>query len=364
VDLSPELVGKRYSQLESQYRRFFDRLQYDVDLVQGIDDPRDRDHQRTATEIFWRLQQGESLNYMEVAHSRLSSIARNFVVKYADDQAFDYDRYRPIDHNPHKHRYFRIIDRGNERMQHLALLTRFLILEEADGPADLNNGDVEAYIDKYQREDGVDSLEMEQQPHAKRVLATMNAFHEVFKHDAMVTNSDGMKEFKVEYFIISSFLLLRHLIKHYVWQEDEQRLFQEFIHDFYGRWRRSKREEDHDILAFSDARQQSGTEVEVRDRILRQMFFQYARQREHKMLEKDQRRAFDEAERIAVYRRQDGRCQQCLAEGKSESEAFVPWREYQADHVLPHALGGATAMENVQVLCRYHNQRKGASAPN
>ena len=70
---------------------------------------------------------------------------------------------------------------------------------------------------------------------------------------------------------------------------------------------------------------------------------------------------FTEAERIAVYRRDDGLCQRCLAEGKPEKEALVPWTQYQADHVIPHTKGGATEVANAQVLCQYHNTSKGAT---
>lgn len=360
-DLVPGIVGQRYTHLDSTLRRFFDRLQFDVDLVQGIDDPRDPIHQGIATDIFWRLQQGESLNYMEVAHSRLSSIARNFVVKYADDQSFDYQKYRPIDSNPHKHRFFHIIDRGNDRMQHLALLTRFLILEEGEGATDIGNHDVEEYIDRYQQNDGVGNHSFEDLPQAKQVLSTMSAFYEVFKNDPMVVDGDGMKEFKVEYFIVSTYLLLNHLLKHYVWREAEQLLFRQFIIDFHKRWRSLKREEDRDILAFSDARQQSGAEVETRHRVMRQLFFEYAAQENQDIIAKDSRRSFNEAERIAIYRSQDGLCQECLSAGKSEAEALVPWRQFEADHVLPHSQGGRTTVDNAQVLCRLHNRRKGAS---
>ena len=360
TDLVPQFVGKTYSQLDSAVRRFFDRLNFDVDEVVGINDPRNPEHQGIATEIFWRLQQGESLNYMEVAHSRLSSLARNFVVKYADDQSFDYDLYQPIDENPHKHNFFRVIDRGNDRMQHLALATRFLILEKNNGPTDLSNADVETFIEQHQQKDGIGSHRLESETFAKNTLATMNSFYAIFRDDPMVTNSDGMKEFKTEYFIISIYLLLRHLTKHYVWGEAEQNIFRDFTLDFHPRWRSTKREEDRDILAFSDARQQSGTEVAIRDRIIRQLFFEYVREHDHEIIAKDTRRAFNEADRIAIYRRHDGLCQMCLAEGRAEHEALVPWREYQADHVLPHALGGRTRLDNAQVLCRQHNTSKGA----
>lgn len=52
-------------------------------------------------------------------------------------------------------------------------------------------------------------------------------------------------------------------------------------------------------------------------------------------------------------------CQECIKEKKSEDESRVPWTEYDADHVIPHSKGGQTDIENAQLLCRYHNQKKG-----
>ncbi len=47
-DVDPELVGKRYSQLPSDMRRFVDRLSFTADIIKGIDDPRDAAHQAVA----------------------------------------------------------------------------------------------------------------------------------------------------------------------------------------------------------------------------------------------------------------------------------------------------------------------------
>jgi hypothetical protein len=71
-------------------------------------------------------------------------------------------------------------------------------------------------------------------------------------------------------------------------------------------------------------------------------------------------RAFNEAERIAIYRAGNGICVACKAEGKSDAEATVPWNEYEADHLIPHSKGGQTSLDNAQRLCRYHNRTKGA----
>ncbi len=131
---------------------------------------------------------------------------------------------------------------------------------------------------------------------------------------------------------------------------------------FHARWA-ARREDDIEILNFSDHRQQSGNEIEFRHRVLRQLFFEYAAKQGQEMLTKDERRAFNEAERIAIYRRDNGLCQVCLQEGKPEVEARVLWSEYEADHVLPHTKGGQTDTANAQVLCGYHNAQKGGQAP-
>lgn len=359
-DLHADLPGRTFTDLPAELRRFVDRsLKYDADIVKGIDNPRDPEHQRIASEIFWRLQQGESLNYMEIAHARLSSLSRNFAVKYADDITFDYEAYKPVDENPHKHRFFNVIDRKNDRMQHLALMIRLLILEENNGPADIKDLDLMAYVEKYQQDDGIGNLSFENLPQAKAVLSALTLFADVFQDDPMF-DEDGngsVRELRTEYFIISAFLLLRHLRKHYVFAEQEQALFREFLIDFHERWK-TKKEEDRDIVLFSDSRQQSAAEIENRHRIIRQAFFDYAKEHDVAILTKDDRRAFSEAERIAIYRRDNGLCQMCLQEGKPEKECRVPWSQYDADHVVPHSKGGPTTVENAQVLCAHHNRTK------
>ena len=154
-------------------------------------------------------------------------------------------------------------------------------------------------------------------------------------------------------------MLLRHIDTYYVFDTAEEKIFREFVINFHTRWKSERDESDTDILYFSESRQMSAKEISIRDRIIRQAFFDYALANDHKMLTKDERRAFSEADRIKIYRRDNGLCKVCLSEGKPEKEARVPWSEYDADHVIPHSKGGATSPENAQVLCRHHNQQKG-----
>lgn len=119
-------------------------------------------------------------------------------------------------------------------------------------------------------------------------------------------------------------------------------------------------QDDNTLLVFSDHRQQTEADIEIRHLILRQPFFEHASLRKHEMLTKDSRRAFNEAERIAIYRRDGGLCHVCIGEGKKKSEAHVLWSKYDADHVIPHSKGGSTTLANGRVTCRFHNRSKGA----
>ena len=172
---------------------------------------------------------------------------------------------------------------------------------------------------------------------AKNVLSNLNTFYNIFKDDSMIDAENGMKEFKREYVIISFYLLLRHLKKYYVFD---------------------KKEEDTDIINFISNRQQSVNNVQIRHRILRLIFFNYLSNNNLEIITKDNKRQFNEAERIKIYRRDDGLCQKCLEEGVSEKEAKVSWSDYEADHVLPHSKGGKTEVFNGQVLCKHHNRKK------
>ncbi len=360
-DVYPLLPGKTYSKLPADVRKFVDKeLKFNADIVKGIEDPKNPQHQQVASDIFWRLQLGESLTYMEKAHARLSSLSRNFVVKYADDITFDYNQYTPIDSNKDKHRFFRVIDRSNDRMQHLAVMTRFLILEEANGPANIQNNDVMEYIDRYQVADGIGNVSFEKSRQAKAVLQNLNELYEVFKDDPMRDEDNGaIKELHIEYLIVSVYLLLRHLTAHYVWGQKEKQLFHDFVIAFHQRWKK-KSEDGRGIVAFSDSRQQTSNEVEARHRIIRQLFFEFAKEKNVRIVAKDLKRAFSEAERILVYRRDNGLCQMCLKAEKPEPDCRVSWSEYEADHVLPHSKGGSTDVENAQLLCRHHNRKLGA----
>ena len=177
------MSGKTYDELPVEIKQYVSRLEFAVDRITNIENPKDPTHQAVATEIFLRLQQGESLNQMEIAHARLSSRVRNFLVKYADDITFDYERYIPIDHNSDKHPFFEIISQDNNRMQHLSLLARMLLIEIHDGPTDVRDKSIIDLIDSSQIPDGIGDNTFENEGSAKNVLSTISLFHDLFRGD-------------------------------------------------------------------------------------------------------------------------------------------------------------------------------------
>lgn len=361
-NLDNKLAGLFYKDLDVNIKMFISReLKYQADVIKDIDNPSNVEHQIIATEIFWRLQQGESLNYMEVAHAQLSSLTRNFIVKYSDDQRFDYKKYQPVDSNPDKKPFFSLLSVDNIRMKHLQFMARFLMIERGDGYADLSDRKIEEFIDEYKQDDGIGNFDYENTIEAQSTLKTLKVFYEIFKDDPMLDTTSGIKELSVEYFIISVYLLIRHLHKYYVIDDTTKTTIKEFIYVFYTRWKTYDETIDTNLLTFSNNRQQGEKDLETRDIILRQIFFEYLKEHNIEIIEKDSKRAFTELERITIYRRDKGFCQECLRAEKPENEAKVSWSNYQADHVIPHAKGGKTILENSELLCSYHNQSKGAT---
>ncbi len=366
-DFDQELPGKMFKDLRSDIRRYIEKeLRYNADIIKGIEDPKQVSHVKVASEIFWRLQQGEKLNALETAHSRLTSTVRNFIVKFADDYDFDFAQYREIDPNDkYKHVFFKeIYGRKNRRMEHLGMLARLLLTEQADGPTDTRDSAITSLIDKTRDdENGIGDSSFENKQSAKSLLRTLTALSEVFEDDTQLDRTKGAVPFRYDFFVVSAYLLLRHITNYYVFDSKEHDLLREFLYEFYRRTRlvRAEAVSDESASRFVQFRQQGRAETLERHQIIRHEFFTYATKHGHKILTKDPRRAFSEAERIAIYLRDRKRCQLCIEEGKPDRECIVPWSQFEADHVLPHSKGGQTLIDNGQVLCRFHNKQKGAS---
>ena len=347
-------AGKKYTELGTEVRNHIDNQALNATVLGNLTDPHNKKNQQIVARVFWNLQQGKTLSYMEVEHSKLYSASRNFVTKYSDNMSFDYKKYESVDTNPDRHKFFEIINVDNDRLDHLAILGRFLMLEENEGPTELGLKYFINLIDSWNNRNNED---FENSPQAKRCLKTLDVLYQIFKNDPSVKAGGKVPELDKEYIIISIYLLARRLV-HENWNftPSNYEKFRLFTENFYQRWSRDD-EKDTDMTLFKDQRQQNKKAVETRDQLITEWFFTYCPE----LNKLDSERNFSYLDRITIYRKNKGVCQMCINGRKTEEEVLVPWHEFEADHLKPWSKEGKTSIENGQVLCRRHNRVKSDS---
>lgn len=282
-DVREDLANKLYSDLPDDVKAFVNHEQYEIDMIYGLEDPRDVENQRIVTRIFRRLQEGESLTIMEKNHARLNSLVRNFLVKYADDIGFDFVDYQPLDYNQSKHDFFTSVYRGtNSRMQHLAFLCRLLIIEDADGPADVRDSVLSRFIASYEVQDGIGNFSFESEHLAQSVLRNLELIVEIFNDVVSEILFYNPRERLGQYLTLSIYVLFRHLNNNYTIEDEQKRLMGEFVADFYRKWL-----DDHSsVWGFDRNSQNNRNAVATRHYIICEQFFTYAETAQIEFLEK------------------------------------------------------------------------------
>lgn len=94
----------------------------------------------------------------------------------------------------------------------------------------------------------------------------------------------------------------------------------------------------------------SGEGIQVRANVYSQLFLI----KNPAIASKDPNRAFTTEQRYAIWIRDGKKCKSCEVE-------LPTLNDMHADHVIPHARGGKTSLENGQALCASCNNLKGAS---
>ena len=346
-------AGKKYNDLKPEVKNHIHQQSLDATVLGGLTNPQNQKNQQIVAKVFWNLQQGKTLSYMEVEHSKLYSASRNFIVKYSDNMCFDYNTYQSKDDNPNRHKFFELLNIDNERLDHLGLMGRFLLLEENNGAAELGKNYLITLIDDWNNKPLED---FEKTHQAKRCIKTLNVLYDIFKNDPGAKSGGPIPELDREYIIISIYLLAERLV-HGNWNFSVANYdkFRSYVHTFHERWG-ADNQKDADMLRFREQRQQNKKAVEIRDQLLTEWFFEYCPE----LNKRDSQRNFSYLDRIRIYRKNKGLCQACLAQGKTEEDALVPWNKFEADHLKPWSKEGKTTIKNGQVLCSYHNQSKGS----
>lgn len=155
---------------------------------------------------------------------------------------------------------------------------------------------------------------------------------------------------------VNFFLFTKELLENYVFKGKEKQIY-DFYKDFFQEIETSRDATgpiEPEVVRFYDANK-SGTTSKKNIRERFELMIGRFLELNPSFELKDDTRGFSESQRIAIYRRDKGICQNPKCSTK------VPWKDYHADHKNPHSSGGKTIVSNGQVLCTSCNLVKQAN---
>jgi len=313
-----DLSGKFYSDLSSDVKDNLSLYELNISIIEDASELGIRD-------LFLRLQEGVTLNPAE-RRNAMAGAMRDFIAKLANEN-----------------KVFQKINIKNIRSSWDDLASLITCLELAGGPVDVKASNLR---EMYKANEIFDL----EGPEAKRIKRNLN-------HMAKVLDNRP-PEMNIKWGFVDLYLLLSVLDKEYAINGREEEIASFYVgfeqerisvndlaelienQDF-----RSK-----DLYEYIQAFQTSGGlrgNIETRHRCyLKRILFEIPN-----LAPKDSRRFFNKAEKIVIWRRNNGTCQKCSCK--------VSFNEMHADHIKPHSTGGVTTIENGQTLCGPCNLSKG-----
>lgn len=308
------IAGLKYEDLPEKIKDELDTYQLSIVIISEVEDT-------DIEEMFLRLQNGTTLKAAE-RRNAISGKVREFI------------------RNLTKNIFFKkIITFKNIRFAFDAVLAQMLALEIANGPTDIKDKDLEAlYRDN--------SFNVKSRP-AKDLKRILLFLYKEFK--------DKTPELKKQV-LISIYLMSSDLLKNY---NISQVLKRGALKDWFLNFESYKNREllkpddkrDSDIENYTLHVQQGTNTREslaVRHEILMKFFLLSFPKIEYR----DPQRLFSYSQRLAIFRRDKGKCRICKKK--------VDWDDFAVDHIKSHIKGGKTNLENGQLLCKACNLTKSA----
>ena len=307
-----EVAGRKYKDLDADMMIRFDQYCLDVAILTQTNEEEVR-------EMFLRLQNGTTLKAQEKRNARPGQM-RDFVCAVA------------------KHPFFNAVNFSNSRFTYDHIAAQMCLLTLQTKICNIKDRDLNVMYDENMVFDS-------KSPKARQVMKVLDYLAKMFK-----SKTPELKRYNV----ISLYILISNLINRYVIAGREEELAKWFI-DFENRRDLDKanpaEEQDPALVAYHEKTAHSTDAFDsltFRNQFLMEDLFAHVPNLEMR----DNQRLFDEVQRRVIYRKFDGICQMC---GK-----LCEWDDYQADHIKPWVEGGATTIENGQVLCSKCNASKGA----
>lgn len=310
-----KIAGCRYRDLPPDMLIRFDVYPLDIVVITADDDDDVR-------EMFLRLQNGTSLKAQEKRNA-MPGAMRDYVKAVAG------------------HPFFLSCAFSNSRFNFDLVAAQITALELAGGPASIRNSDLNRM---YERHSDFDHSG----PKARKVKRTLD-----FLLAAFPTKTPELERYSV----VSLYVLASHLLERYAITGRADRLAEWFLS--FEAERSAQRaipvdEADAEFVTYHEKTSHStdsADSIQWRHDFLLRKFLQAVPDLE----QKDDQRLFTHDQRIAIFRRDKGRCKVRIA---CEGDA-CEWGAWEADHVVPWSRGGRTVVANGQVACPRCNSAKG-----
>ena len=313
------LKGKKFNDLDGDIKVKFDSYKLSVTTVRQA-------QPEQISELFSRLQNGTSLNAAEKRNAIISEF-KDFIIETTEN-----------------YRVFANSTRSNKRFDLDEWAAFSFLLESSGGPRDVKASDLEKL---YKNNTTFDKQSAE----AIKFSKVLNYMSKVF--------DEQTPELKLKWSFIDFYLLISNLMEEYSLVDMHSNFkstfitFEEERHsiDDIEEYIMSEDWQKKDMARYTDAFSREGNKknkIEIRHQVYLSRFLN-----EIVLIPKDQNRAFNERERILLWRWSNERCTECSKK--------IELHEMHADHIIPHSRGGKTTLANGQALCAECNLRKSNS---
>jgi hypothetical protein len=316
------IAGCSYDDLPDEVRTQLDV--YPLDIV--ILDETDEDEVR---EMFLRLQNGTSLKAQEKRNAYPGKM-RDFVRSLT------------------QHALFQSVAFANSRYNHDLVAAQFVCLEIAGGPTNVKSADLNKMYSRYEEFDA-------NGPTAKAVRRTMDMLVRIFPEKTPELE---------RYNAISLYCVAAELQRQYAYQAIEPKLHDWFV-AFEARRTQAELKEfvdesepDPELATYKEKVSHSTDASEsIRwrmDFLLRNLLETFP-----DLPRKDEQREFTHIQKLAIFRRDEGRCRLKFRCGGEK----LAWDAWHCDHIQPWSKGGRSTVKNGQVACPECNLSKGNQSP-
>lgn len=315
-----KIASKYYEELDDDLKDDFDAYELSFIIFDEADDD-------VIDEIFLRLNSGVPLNSAEKRNA-ISGSMRDFV--------HDLVSKSPL--------FTKSIGFANKRYSYDEVLAQMTLAELNGEPCQVGYKQLK---DMYEK----NRTFKPDCPKAKRVRYVLNFLAKAFSQNT----PELTKVNSLSLYILASELLGKYTIS------GRYKEFSQWLLDFEARRRedeaRDADERDPDLMQYQlYLSQATGSKpgLQHRHRVLMSDILQSIPD----LTLLDDQRVFDSYQRLAIFRRYDGKCANPY--DNPDCQVKCEWDNFHADHILPWTAGGKTTISNGQLLCPSCNQKKGA----